>query len=105
MPAGIVEPGEDPITCAARELREETGYVAERLEPLIRFYPSPGFCTEEIHIFRAHGLHEEPGELDDDEELELVRMPLDEALALIDAGEITDSKTLIALCFNRKRFS
>jgi ADP-ribose pyrophosphatase len=97
LPAGILDPGEDPITCARRELEEETGYTTDRLEPLVRFYPSPGFCTELLHVFVAEGLRECSGQPDDDEDLELVRMPLAEAMDLVRCGEITDSKTVIGL--------
>jgi ADP-ribose pyrophosphatase len=97
LPAGIVDAGEEPLACGYRELQEETGYVAERLEPLIRFYPSPGFCTEQLHVFVATGLREEAGQLDEDEELELVRLPLAEAVEQVRRGEITDSKTVIGL--------
>ena len=97
LPAGIVDPGEDPLTCARRELEEETGYTAERLEPLIRFYPSPGFCTELLHVFVAQGLRECRGQPDEDEDLELVRMPLAEAMDLVRGGQVTDSKTVVGL--------
>ena len=97
LPAGILDPGEDPITCARRELEEETGYTADRLDPLVRFYPSPGFCTELLHVFVAEGLRECTGQPDEDEELELVRMPLAEAMGLLRRGEITDSKTVVGL--------
>ena len=97
LPAGILDPGEDPLTCARRELEEETGYTADRLEPLVRFYPSPGFCTELLHVYVADGLRECRGQPDEDEELELVRMPLAEAMDLVRRGEITDSKTVVGL--------
>jgi ADP-ribose diphosphatase len=97
LPAGIVDPGEDPRTCARRELEEETGFTALRLEPLIRFYPSPGFCTELLHIFVATDLREARGEPDDDEDLELVLMPLAEAVDRVRRGEITDAKTVVGL--------
>ena len=97
LPAGIVDPGEDPLTCGYRELQEETGYAAEQLDPLIRFFPSPGFCTEELHVFVASGLTEITGHPDADEELELVRLPLVEAIDQVRRGEITDAKTVVGL--------
>jgi ADP-ribose pyrophosphatase len=104
LPAGIVDPGEDPLTCARRELEEETGYTAERLDLLIRFYPSPGFCTELLHVYRASGLRECRGQPDEDEELELVRLPLAEAMDLVRGGQITDSKTVVGLLAYSDRF-
>jgi ADP-ribose pyrophosphatase len=97
LPAGILDPGEDPVTGARRELEEETGYTADRLEPLVRFYPSPGFCTELIHVFVADGLRECLGQPEEDEELELVRLPLAEALDQVRRGDIVDSKTVVGL--------
>jgi ADP-ribose pyrophosphatase len=99
LPAGILDPGEDPVTCARRELEEETGYTAARLQPLIEFYPSPGFCTELLHIFVAEGLSECQGQPDEDEELELVRLPLTQAMQLLRTGQITDAKTVVGLLF------
>jgi ADP-ribose pyrophosphatase len=97
LPAGILDPGEDPLTCARRELQEETGYTADHLELLIRFYPSPGFCTEVLYVYVAEGLRECAGQPDDDEDLELVRLPFTQAIDLVRRGEITDSKTVVGL--------
>jgi ADP-ribose pyrophosphatase len=97
LPAGIVDSGEDPLTCARRELEEETGYTAERLDPLVRFYPSPGFCTEQLHVFLASGLRACAGQPDEDEELELVRLPVADAVDQVRRGAITDSKTVVGL--------
>lgn len=99
LPAGIVDPGEQPIECARRELEEETGYTAERLDPLVHFYSSPGFCTEVLHVFAAAGLRPCTTDVaaDDEEELELVRVPLAEAVERVLRGEISDAKTVAGL--------
>lgn len=87
LPAGTLEPGEDPLACAARELEEETGYRAAVFEPLITIYPSPGYTTEVIHIFIARNLQAGPAHPESDEYIELVHMPLGEAVAMIARGE------------------
>jgi ADP-ribose pyrophosphatase len=97
LPAGLVDPGERPIDAARRELEEETGFTAQHLEPLVRFYTSPGFSTELIHIFIATGLTECAVEQDAEEEIELVRMPLDEAIEQVLSGELSDGKTVAGL--------
>lgn len=97
LPAGLVEPGEQPIDCAGRELNEETGYRAARLEPLVSFYSSPGFSTELIHIFVATELRLAPVTGDAEEDIELVRMPLEAAIEQVLKGEISDAKTVAGL--------
>lgn len=97
IPAGLLEPGEAPETCAIRELREETGYQPAQLEALGGLHPTPGYTTEYIHLFLATGLTEARLTGDVDEFIEVVRLPLPEALALIERGDITDSKTLVGL--------
>ena len=97
LPAGLVDPGEQPIDSARRELAEETGFLAEHLEPLVRFYTSPGFSTELIHIFVAADLRESTPEHDEEEEIELVRMPLEAAIQQVLEGEISDAKTVAGL--------
>ncbi len=94
LPAGVVDPGETPLQTAHRELEEETGYRAEQLDLLASFYTSPGFCTEQLFVYLAIGLHCGTAADDPDEPLELVRMPVDHALA---GGQITDAKTLVGL--------
>ncbi len=102
LPAGLVDPGEQPIDSARRELAEETGFLAEHLEPLVRFYTSPGFSTELIHIFVAADLRESTPEHDEEEEIELVRMPLEAAIQQVLEGEISDAKTVAGLLAYQK---
>jgi ADP-ribose pyrophosphatase len=97
LAAGLVEPGEQPIDCARRELTEETGYQAARLEPLVSCYTSPGFSTELIHIFVATELRPAPAGGDEEEEIELVRMPLETAIEQVLSGEVSDAKTVAGL--------
>jgi ADP-ribose pyrophosphatase len=97
IPAGKLDPEEDPRDCAARELEEEVGYRADSLEPLVRFLSTPGFTDEEIHVFLATGLTPGTQRLDRDEVLEVVEMPLTEAIARIADGTIRDGKTIIGL--------
>ncbi|MCU0512830.1 MAG: NUDIX hydrolase [Anaerolineae bacterium] len=97
IPAGTLYPGEDPLTCAIRELREETGYRPQRIEPMGGIHAAPGYTTEYIHLFYATDLEAAPLRPDADEFLEVTRLPLAAALALIDDGGITDSKTSVGL--------
>lgn len=95
--AGTLEPGEEPIDCADREIQEEAGVKAERLTLLGSFFSAPGFCTEILHVFLAEGLTESRLPADFDEDLEVVRLPLDEALAQAQSGGFRDAKTICAL--------
>lgn len=105
IPAGTLRPGEDPPECAQRELREETGYTARRLEPVASFYLAPGYSTELLHLFWATGLTPAEGERDEDEILEIVPMNLHEAVAAIDRGEIQDAKSVAGLLLAWRKFS
>lgn len=96
-PAGTLEDGERPEVGAARELQEELGLVAGRMEKLSEFFVSPGFCEEKMWVFLATELTEGKQNPEEDEVLEVVRLPLDEALEMISSGEIQDAKTIIAL--------
>ncbi|MDD9940663.1 MAG: NUDIX hydrolase [Myxococcales bacterium] len=97
VPAGKLDDGEDPRLCAARELTEETGYVAGKVERVGSIYTTPGFTDEVIHLFVAYDLREGSSALEADEVIETSSMPLSEALELIDRGEIRDAKTICAL--------
>jgi ADP-ribose pyrophosphatase len=97
VPAGKLDPGETPETCAGRELEEEAGYRAGRLESLGPMWASPGFTDEKIHLFAAFDLMEVPQRLEADEVIERVRMPFSQALDLIWSGELTDAKSQLAI--------
>lgn len=97
LPAGTLDHRERPEAGAARELEEELGLVAERLEKLSEFFVSPGFLEEKMWLYLATGLSEGRPQPDEDEILEVVRMPIGEALEMITSGEIQDSKTIIGL--------
>ncbi len=99
IPAGILEEGEVPELGARRELGEETGLLCEQLRRLVILHTTPGFTDERIWVFLATGLSESKDglKLDDDEYLKPERFALDEALELIDRGQITDGKTIVGL--------
>lgn len=97
IPAGTLEADETPIECAGRELMEETGYRAGRLEPMGGFFTAPGFCTEFLHLFVATELEPCASKLDDDEQIAVHRLLLEEALRKISSGEIIDAKTMVGL--------
>jgi ADP-ribose pyrophosphatase len=98
VPAGIPDsPDESWEACAYRELREETGYEARRLQYLGRIFTTPGFTDEVIHLFAAMELAAGPVDPDGDEFIEVVTLPLSEALGKVERGEIEDAKSLCAL--------
>ena len=99
IPAGVLQPGEDPLACARRELEEETGARAERIEPLITIYTTPGFTDERIHLFWATGITAGETRHEPDEFIEVRVERLSGVLEMIERGEITDAKSIIALLF------
>jgi len=99
LPAGTLEPGEDPAVCAARELEEETGYRAAQLEPLIGFFPAPGGSDERMALFLARGLAASEQKLDQTEQIEVVPLALNDVLARIRANEIEDAKTIASVLY------
>lgn len=103
IPAGRVEPGEDPAACVARELAEEAGFRAGRIERLGELFPTVGFCTERIRLFVARDLEPVPRAPEPDEFIEVVPLPVADAFALLDRGEIPDGKTQVALLLARRQ--
>ena len=98
IPAGTLEKGESPKSCAFRELREETGHEAMKMTSLIKYYPSIGYNTEIIHCFIASGIKKSGKlKLDHDEIMSVVKMDLKKVLKMILAGKIVDSKTICAV--------
>jgi len=97
VPAGTLADGERPDAGAARELEEELGLVADRLEKLSEFFVSPGLLEEKMWVYLATELSESKQNLDEDEIIQVVKISLDEALEMISDGEIEDAKTIIAL--------
>ena len=106
IPAGSrATEAEPPEDCAARELEEELGFTAAKLEKLTEFFVSPGFCAEKMWIYLATNLTETKQRLEEDEQLEIVRVPLEHALRMVAAGEIEDAKTIIGLMLAAKHLS
>lgn len=103
LPAGTLEAAEDPEACARRELIEETGYRADRLTLLARFYTSPGFSDELMWAYAAHGLTHVGQKLEPDEDLSVELIPVTRLPALIDSGELADGKSLVSLLLARAR--
>jgi ADP-ribose pyrophosphatase len=102
LPAGTREPGEDALACARRELEEETGLAGGRWRELARFWTSPGFLQERMHLFLAEGADEGESRTEVDEEVELVRIPIGELASRL--SELEDAKTLAGvLLFLRER--
>lgn len=97
IPAGMLEPGEDPVEGARRELAEETGHAAGQIRPIASFYTSPGFTNEMLHLFVASDLRAASAAPDEDEAIERVAIAWDEALAMCQDGRIRDGKTLFGL--------
>jgi len=97
LPAGTLDEGEAPEACASREVREETGMAAEKMEHLGGFYLAPGYATEYMHVYLATGLHSDPLEADADEFLTVEVIPLGQALEMARHGQIPDAKSLAAI--------
>jgi ADP-ribose pyrophosphatase len=105
LPAGRLDPGETPAEGAARELEEEAGLKAARVEAMTVFYTTPGFCDERMHLFRASGLTSVPPRPEADERIETLTCTLEEARAMVKRGEVREGKTLVALLLESERRS
>jgi ADP-ribose pyrophosphatase len=97
IPAGKLSPGEAPEVCAAREVEEEIGYKVGKLEKLTTIFTAPGFCDEQIHLFLGTGLVFIGQQLGDDEVLQVIEMPMEEAIHRIEDQTIRDAKSIVAL--------
>ncbi|MCR4689201.1 MAG: NUDIX hydrolase [Saccharofermentans sp.] len=103
-PAGKIEEGEAPLECATREITEETGFVAGKIEEIGKMTATPGYCSETISLYLATELEYKGGNPDDGEYLSLVKMPLKEALDMVLSGKIEDAKTQLVISFAARRF-
>lgn len=104
VPAGKLDNNEDPLNCAMRELEEETGYVADKIKKLTTIATTVGFSNEYIHLYVADDLSQGKFNPDDDEFINVVKMPFAEALKKVESGEIFDVKTIISiLLYARKK--
>jgi len=97
LPAGTLEPGEDPAACAIRELEEETGYVAGEVQPFCEFYTTPGITNEHMRVFLASGLIHRKQRLDDGEQIRVEVFRAEQARQMLIDGRIQDGKTLAIL--------
>jgi len=97
LPAGTLEAGEPPVECAKREIREEIGLAAATMKLIGEFYLTPGYSNEYLYIFLAQGLSPAPLEQDDDELIEVIKVPVEQAYQMAASGQIRDGKTLASL--------
>lgn len=103
IPAGKLEPGEEPAACGRRELLEETGYVSGRFESLGVIYPSPGYCAEKLYLFLATELAQMGARPDEDEWLEVAHVPFSEMVGGILSNEVRDAKTIAGVLIAERR--
>ncbi len=97
IPAGGIEPGEDPVAAVQREMREETGFLPGKVEVLGGFYSSPGFCTEYLYLYLATDLTHSPLQAEDTDSIELTTVPFGQIPGLITSGRICDAKSIAGL--------
>jgi ADP-ribose pyrophosphatase len=102
IPAGTLEPGEDPLACAIRELQEETGYKPGKIEKIGGIYTAPGYTSEFIHLYLATDLNESRLAADEDEFIEVLHVPFADALQMIQDAEIADGKSVSGLLLAQK---
>lgn len=99
IPAGGIEPGEEPPDCVRREMREETGFLPKKIEKLGGFYSTPGYCTEYLHLYLATDLVPSQLHAEDTENITLVKVPVSQIRSLITSGSICDAKSIAGLLF------
>ena len=97
IPAGGIEPGENPEACVRRELREETGYLPRKVERLGGFYSAPGYCTEYLYLYLATDLTPDPLYAEDTDKIKLMRVPIGQVSSLIASGAVCDAKSIAGL--------
>ncbi|MBA7674792.1 ADP-ribose pyrophosphatase [subsurface metagenome] len=97
IPAGGIDPGEDPEAAVRRELREETGYLPQRVERLGGFYSAPGYCSEYLYLYLATDLVPSQLFAEDTEEISLVRVPITQIPGLVTSGRLSDAKSIAGL--------
>ena len=97
IPAGKLEKGEDPLVCATREIEEEIGYKAGKIEKICSMYTAVGFSNEKLHLYMATELIESQQNLDEDEYIQIEKYPIEDAIQMIFTGQIKDSKTIVGL--------
>lgn len=105
VPAGKIDPGEEPFDAAVRELREETGYTAEHMELLTRMYPSVGYAEEILYIYAATGLTPGETDFDENEAIDIERYPVEQLYDMVMAGQIEDGKSQVAILMVRERLA
>lgn len=105
LPAGSLDPGEEPLPAAKRELLEETGYTAGKWKKALYFYVSPGFLTESMQVYLATDLKKGRAQPEDDERIAVRFFPLKQALGMVLSGKIIDAKTIAPLLWLEKRLS
>jgi len=105
IPAGKLEAGEDPAVCAARELTEETGLIAEKMTKICQMSPSPGYTNELIHIYYVEKYQKAEQKLDNGEFLNVLKIPAEKCFQMVESGEIFDGKTVVALLWLKDKLN